>query len=420
MPKFLPVATLSCLSVALCMAVGSAPALAQTPSATTQTTPAATVETAPATPGAELHQTPAKKGWFWYLDPKKKDEDDTPEPASEPVATPPAPASQPLVVVAASPASAASAVSVVIPGDDSDHHCESQDTWEKKCGFVDPGDNFEFQAKERDILLQEMSLTPDHPEAVEAAQRYMKWVVGKATMAANMWYFNMVQHPDLDPTVKNPISQVGIALATRIDKASQIEYFNLIRDEGGVLFYFSRDDCAYCHEQAPFTQRVAKTMGLELINVPLDGKCLDGFSGETCGSNITNEQVGPLQVSIVPALYLYVPQNTWIRLATGLTSDTTILSNTVNFFSAYRAAMVHGLENGNGVRPSVTFDPKYNAKPTGVANADGSSAPEDLDRSKLLSMMGYGSGTSGAKAPAQAFAPGQVNPAGLPGASVAP
>jgi hypothetical protein len=420
MPKFSPVASLSCLSVAFLLAMGPARVSAQTPPAAEQGTPAAAVETVPVTPGAELNQTPAKKGWFWYLDPKKKtDEDDEPAPASEPVAAPPQPSSQPLVVVA-TPASAASATSVIIPGNDSDHHCEKQDTWEAKCGFVDPGDNFAFQAKERDILLQEMSLTPDQPDAVEAAQRYMKWVVGKATMAANMWYFNMVQHPDLDPTVKNPISQVGIALATRIDKASQIEYFDLIREEGGVLFFFSRDDCAYCHEQAPFTQRVAKSMGLELINVPLDGKCLDGFSGETCGSNITNAQVAPLQVSIVPALYLYVPNNTWIRLATGMASDTTILSNTVNFFSAYRAAMLHGLDNGNGVRPSVTFDPQYNAKPTGVTNADGSSGAEELDRGKLLTMMGYGSGTSGVKAPGVTPAPGQANPAGLPGQGTAP
>lgn len=338
--------------------------------------PAATV---PAQPGNELHSTPAKQGWFWYLDPKKDEKKPAPV-TVPPKAQPPEPASTPVVVVAPS----------TKPKDDDPKRCEKKDSWDAKCGFIDPGDDFEFQARERDALLQQMSVQPDSPDAVEGAQRYMKWVVGKASMAANMWYFNMVQHPELDPTVKNPISEVGIALASRVTKASQVEYFNLIREEGGVLFFFSRDDCAYCHEQAPYTQRVARTMGLQLINVPLDGKCLPGFEGDNCGDNIKPEQVAVLNVSVVPALYLYVPDNTWIRLGTGLVTDTTVIANTVNFFSAYRAAMLNGLDNGKGARPPVTFDPQFNPKPTGVAPADGGAKPAEPDRAQMLELLGYG------------------------------
>jgi conjugal transfer pilus assembly protein TraF len=213
-------------------------------------------------------------------------------------------------------------------------------------------------------------------------------------MAANMWYFNMVQKPDLDPTVTNPISEVGIALASKIKDASQLEYFRLIREEGGVLFYFTRNDCSFCHDQAPFTRRVAQTMGLQLINIPLDGICIEGFEGDNCGDNITQEQVQPLNVAVVPTIYLYVPSNTWIRLGTGITSDSTILANTVNFFSAYRAAMLQGLTNGDGVRPSVSFDPNVRGEPTGVVRADGAAAPGTPDRSKLLEMMGYSGAAS--------------------------
>lgn len=338
------------------------------------------------TPGQELHKTPAKKGWFWYLDPpeeKKKDPPPPAEPAPKPVEQPKATA--PVVVVAKS------AKKELTP-EEREKLCKVKDTWEKGCGFIDPGDDFEFQAKQRDILLQMMSLTPDNPDAVEQAQRYMKWVVGKASMAANMWYFNMVQNPELDPTVKNPISEIGIALASRITQASQYEYFRLIKEEGGVLFYFSRSDCSYCFDQAPYAARVARTMGLDIVNIPLDGKCLPDFVGLACGDNVKPEQAGVLDVKIVPALYLYVPSNTWIRLGTGVMTDQTILANTVNFFSAYRAAMLQGLDNSKGSRPSVTFDPQLNAKESGTAPADGSTLPTGLDRSRMLQLMGYDKG----------------------------
>lgn len=328
------------------------------------------------TPGAELHQESARQGWFWYRDPKKE----KPKEETVIVAPPKAPKEE-----------KPSAPVVVVPKVKVDESklCQSKDTWEAKCGFVDPGDDFEFQARQRDILLQQMSLRPDNPDAVEAAQRYMKWVVGKASQVANMWYFNQVQNPELDPTVKNPISQVGIALASRVTEATQAEYFRLIREEGGVLFYFTRNDCAYCHDQAPYTQRVARTMGLQLINVPLDGQCLEGFEGDNCADNIKPEQVSVLRVEVVPALFLHVPDNTWIRLGTGVVTDTTVLANTVNFFSAYRAAMLNGLDNSKGARPSVTFDPTLNSRPSGTAPADGSASPGQPDRAKIIEMLGY-------------------------------
>lgn len=340
------------------------------------------------TPGQELHKAPAKKGWFWYLDPpeEKKKDPPTPEAPTLPAVVAAPQPTQPVVVIGSS------AKKDITPAE-REKQCKAKDTWEKTCGFIDPGDDFEFQAKQRDILIQMMSLTPDNPDSVEQAQRYMKWVVGKASMAANMWYFNMVQNPDLDPTVKNPISEVGIALATRITQASQYEYFRLIKEEGGVLFYFTRADCSYCFDQSPYAVRVARTMGLEIINIPLDGKCLPDFTGLACGDNVKPEQAAVLDVKVVPALYLHVPANTWLRLGTGLMTDQTILANTVNFFSAYRAAMLQGLDNSKGARASVTFDPQYNAKSGGTAPADGAAAPAGLDRGRIMELMGYDKAT---------------------------
>jgi hypothetical protein len=319
----------------------------------------------------------ARQGWHWYVDPKP----------AEPVK----PRVEPEIIPAPVVPSKVVIVSVGKPTDEpAKNPCLEKDSWMSTCGFIDPGDNFEFQSLQRDILLQQMSLRPDVPEVVEAAQRYMKWVVGKASQAANMWYFNLVQKPDLDPTVKSPISELGLALASKVTQASQSEYFKMIRAEGGILFYFSRNDCIYCHDQVPYVQRVARTMGLELINVPLDGKCIEGFSGEACADNIPEKQIAVLNVQTVPATFLYVPSNTWLRLSTGVTTDSTILANTVNFFSAYRAAMLQGIDNSDGVRPSVSFNPEYTGPATGVARADGKPVGSMPSQSRMMDLLGYG------------------------------
>ena len=323
-------------------------------------------------------ETPARKGWFWYIDPK----DENPkEPAEE-------------VVIQAKPAPVIQKEKDVVIGigrksdEVFEDPCLKQDTWTAVCGFIDPGADFEFQAKQRDILLQQMSLRPDNPASVEAAQRYMKWVVSKASQAANMWYFNMVQKPDLDPTVKSPVSEFGINLASKITQASQVEYFKLMREEGAILFYFTRADCIYCHDQAPYSLRVAKTMGLRLINVPLDGICITGFPSEDCANEVPVEQMKALDLQIVPTMYMHVPSNTWLRLFTGIKDDATVIANTVNFFSAYRAALLQGVDNGDGIRPSVSFSPDYSGKPSGVAMADGKENQIVPTQEKLMEIMG--------------------------------
>jgi len=341
------------------------------------------------TPGQELHQTSPKKGWFWYREPVKPKEEEQPETIFVPVEPlipelPPAP----VVIVPKAPKEPSLADFLNEPSE-KDRLCTQKETWVSACGFIDPGEDFDFQALQRDELFKMMSLRPDNPDAVEAAQRYMKWVVGRASMAANMWYFNLIQKPDLDPRVKNPISEIGLALASRVESASSNEYFRLIREEGGILFYITRNDCIYCHDQAQSTRRVARSMGLELVNVPIDGICLDGFEGETCGNNVTPEEIAILDVQIVPSLYLYVPSSTWIRLGTGVVPDQTIMANTVNFFSAYRAAMLNGLDNSSGARPSVTFDPEYRPRATGTASADGSQVKGLPDQGKMMELLGF-------------------------------
>lgn len=69
-----------------------------------------------------------------------------------------------------------------------DVDCDDPSQWKSECGFVNPDslppeEAFEFQAKQRDRLLQNMAVRPESMESVMNAQRYINWVVDKANIA---------------------------------------------------------------------------------------------------------------------------------------------------------------------------------------------------------------------------------------------
>lgn len=77
--------------------------------------------------------------------------------------------------------------------------CTDPDEWEPSCGFVDPQGSFEFQAKQRDMLLNQAVMSPNNPETVERFQRYMRWAVDQAITMSRMWEWNQIQNQDLNP-----------------------------------------------------------------------------------------------------------------------------------------------------------------------------------------------------------------------------
>lgn len=317
--------------------------------------------TAKVSPSHSLNKDRADKGWFWYEDPvapakeaKKKE----PAPPPKKDTSPPAKTEDP---------------------------CSKMETWTASCGFVNPGTSFEFQAKQRDALLENMTMNPGNPKAVEAFQYYTKWMMERATSVANMWYYNMVQNPDLDPQTKAPISTFGLKLMTDVKDASSSEIFKALKEEG-ALVYFSRSDCTFCHSMTPIVLRIAQATGMEVWNASLDSKCMEGF--KLCRTEkVTTGPAQALQVTTVPTLFLYVKPNTWIRVAVGVSDDETIKARIVSFFSAYRQALAKGMnptaENG---RANVDFSYELPTGTTkGVTSKDnGQKVPSQREIDSIL------------------------------------
>ena len=309
---------------------------------------------------SESLQQKAERGWFFYEDPvkpkappKKKD---VPQQAKQEPDTP------------------------------KDDPCLKAETWTAKCGFVDPGKDFNFQAKQRDALLENMAMSQNDPKAVEAFQYYMKWVMGRATEVANLWYYNMVQNPDLDPAVSRPVSAFGLRLMTDVKNGHAQEIFKSLKNDDAMLVYFTRSDCAFCHSMAPNVKRIAEKTGLPVWNAALDERCMPGFESQCRAGKAVEKPAQALQVSTVPSLFLHVPPNTWLRLSTGLTDDESIMARTVSFFSAYRTALLKGVNNGDGTRASVDFSAEeaLSGNVKGVTPSKSARVPSESEIRQLL------------------------------------
>lgn len=308
--------------------------------------------------------TPQKveKGWFFF------------EKKPEPQPTTPAPIRLP--------------TPTELPPPPADSKCINKDTWAAECGFVHPGADFAFQSKQRDALMERMAVSPNDPKAVEAVQYYMRWTLERTSEVTNLWWYNMVQNPELDPTSSAPISTFGLRLMTDVQQGKEREIFNLIKEEGGMLVVFTRSDCVFCHQMAGPLQQLAMRTGLPIRNASLDNKCESEFRE---GCMTAPESIAPataLQVATVPAVFLYVKPNTWLRIATGVVDTDSMATRTLQFFSAYRNALLKGVENGQKGRASVDFNvegPTGNGKGVPGATSNGQiRVPTEEDISKLL------------------------------------
>jgi conjugal transfer pilus assembly protein TraF len=303
-------------------------------------------------PSDALNQVRPERGWFFYEDPAK----DTAQPA------PPQPRPKPT------------------DNKKQPDKCAAKETWVPDCGFVDPGTDFDFQAKQRDALMERMSLSHNDPKAVEDFQRYMHWAIGRATEVANLWYYNTVQHPDLDPTVSNPISQFGIRLMADVKSNQQNEIFKALKDEGASLVFFTRSDCTFCATMAPLVRSMATDTGLETWNASLDDRCEPQFVDKCRTGKAVTEPARRLGVTTVPTIFLALPDNTWIRIGTGVTDTSTLTTRVVTFFSAYRNALLKGLDNKKDGQAPMDFS---GIDATGTAA--GVRQPTEQDIRRMLS-----------------------------------
>ncbi|CDG56034.1 conserved exported hypothetical protein [Halomonas sp. A3H3] len=277
---------------------------------------------------------PKECGWFWgHLDDDEEEKEEEQEKPPEVIAEPREETSE------------------------EDRDCTDPDEWEPSCGFVDPQGSFDFQAKQRDMLLNQAVMSPNNPETVERFQRYMRWAVDQAITMSRMWEWNQIQNQDLNPLVHSPVSSFGLRAASRAQDGKRNAVMEEINDQGGFLVWFTRSTCQFCHDMQPVMKQLGRRTGLTIYNAPLDNVCMSDFT-ETCDTTGRSvEAAGHLAIEAVPDLWLHLPQDDlWFRVSSGVEAAQRITSRIEVFFGAIQRAAEKGLNAvSDGAGPAVDF-----------------------------------------------------------------
>lgn len=275
---------------------------------------------------------PGECGWFWgYLDEDDEDKLEDEEQAMPEVSP--------------------------MEEEEPERDCNDPEQWVPACGFVDPSGDFEFQAKQRDALLNESVMNPNNPEAVERFQRYMRWAVDQAITMSRMWEWNQIQNQDLNPLVHSPVSSFGLRAASRARDGRRNAVMREIDEQGGFLVWFTRSSCQFCHDMQPVMSQLATRTGLTIYNAPLDYTCMPPFEDTCEASGQTIEAARHLGIEAVPDLWLHLPQDDlWFRVSSGVESTQRITSRIEVFFGAIQRAAEQGLNAAtDGSTPAVDF-----------------------------------------------------------------
>ena len=253
------------------------------------------------------------------------------------------------------------------PPEEKEEKCTTASNWQESCGFVDPGENFDFQAKQRDVFLKNLLMKSNDPKSVENMQRYQKWLISKAVQASKMWEFNLVNKPELSAAIDSPVTSFGISMASELQDDTKQAVFEELRGEGAVYAWFTRSDCPFCHRQSYSMLALEKDFDINIRNVSLDDECIDGFEEDCLTAPFTLVPSQVLQIDIVPSFFVYLPKdNTWIRIANGVESRETISNRIKNFFLGVKSAHINGIKNGEGTIPSVDFSRDNDLRLKGV------------------------------------------------------
>jgi conjugal transfer pilus assembly protein TraF len=148
---------------------------------------------------------------------------------------------------------------------------------------------------------------------VAAYMAFQQQLTRRSEQFARMWQRVLWQHPELDPTVADPVSAAALS-PIQADRAKRQDaaLSDLARTAG--LFYFFSGRCPLCEVQSPILAAFAESYGFRVIAVSLDGAPDPVFEE----SKVDRGAAEKLGVTQVPAVFLARPPSDVRRVGTGL------------------------------------------------------------------------------------------------------
>ena len=155
------------------------------------------------------------------------------------------------------------------------------------------------------------------PENVAAFYYLQRVMMDKAERFTNAARYVVMSDPQLDESVRRPISTFAVNEANHQASVAADQALKAIAAKAGILFFF-RSDCRYCHVQAPILAMLERSFGFKIYSVSLDG--LPMPNGLFSQFKIDQGQAALLGVEQTPALFLMRPPKQIVPLSQGVLS----------------------------------------------------------------------------------------------------
>jgi conjugal transfer pilus assembly protein TraF len=148
--------------------------------------------------------------------------------------------------------------------------------------------------------LAVMDPTPANVKRYMALQQE---AMNRAGVFADTWRRVVWSTPELDATLRAPVNRIGLEVRKNENREARDGVIaDLARTDG--MFWFFRQDCPYCHAQAPILRRFAERYGIDVVPISLDGGLVPEFPN-------ARRDVGwaeALGVTHTPALFMVNPR----------------------------------------------------------------------------------------------------------------
>lgn len=159
----------------------------------------------------------------------------------------------------------------------------------------------------------------DEPSQENVAAFYylQRVMMDKAERFTNAARYVVMSDPQLDETVRRPISTFAANEANHQAGVVADRALKDIATHVGILFFF-RSDCRYCHVQAPILNMLERAYGFKIYAVSLDG--LPMPNGLFTQFKVDQGQASLLGVEQTPAMFLMKPPKQIVPLSQGVLS----------------------------------------------------------------------------------------------------
>lgn len=216
-----------------------------------------------------------ERGWFWY------------EPVPIPEAKKPEPDKKPEPQMSATPS----------PYDDPEAAMKA------------------YQKKLEDS--RNLAILDPTPNNVKSYMRLQKEAMNRSGLFADTWRRVLWENPELDESFKSPMGKAGMDVHKRLVREGKEQAVSALAQTDGIFFFF-RNDCPYCHAQAPILKSFASRYGISVIPISLDGLGLPEYPNPSADIGWADR----LGVSGTPAMFMVNPgTGEVVPLAYGVISE---------------------------------------------------------------------------------------------------